>query len=894
MVQDLSFGAYVPETDPVERGREILAQANIDHAEFLNSEPIKKLFNGRKPEVRQIHLHLHTPKGSLLDGFARIDELMPLTERYGMPAVGVSDHGTMASHFDFYNAAKKAGLKPILGMEAYVTPNHSWKKADYNQTFYEMDPTNPELPLIHRLSAQEMKDQGFTNVIEIKDKEMLKKATVAVEKLLEIEARALAEQTGERLTATKLKKEITRLKTANTRAGNRFCVREKTHIRDLFEKRPYMNNHLLLIAKNKEGYRNMLKLCSMGFLEGFYFKPRVDYNQLRQYGRGIIATSACLGSDINQCLLNGLDQAAENLIKFYTGIFDEFYLELQPSELPEQHYVNRKLKEFSEKLDVPLIVTTDVHMLTHEEKPIHAAITTIGKSEDTSDISVYDSCYFMSTEEILGKGIPVEAVLNTMKVAAQCEVELDDADIKYPEFEVPEGYDFDSYLQNLASEALFRLSMTKDIDTEKYIERLNYELKVIKDKNISAYFLIVWDYINFARKNGILVGPGRGSAAGSLVSYLLRITNLDPIKYGLLFSRFINPERPGFPDVDTDFDYERRHEVIDYVIQKYGSERVSQIGTYGMLKTKSVLKDIGRGMGVDHNIINEINKFVPFFQGNSPSVEECIETVPEIAAFAEEHPELFEMAIKIQGMPRTSSTHACGILISPTDISQEIPLMRGKEGEAVSQYDGPTLEENGFIKFDFLGLKNLSVINVARQLILERHGIDIDPDELEPEDPEVFRTIQKGYTQGIFQLESTGMTKVFTGLEYVDFDSLIAGVSLYRPGPMQHIPEYQERANGFKDIEYFHDDAKDILESTFGIMIYQEQLMELSGVFAGYSPGAQDSLRKATGKKSQKVMNEVLPKLAQDVISKGYTTSTSEELVRLIEPFVGWNRPFAS
>lgn len=894
MVQDLSFGAFAPETDPVERGREILAQANIDHAEFLNSEPIKKMFNGKTPEVRQIHLHLHTPKGSLLDGFARIDDLMPLTEKYGMPAVGVSDHGTMASHFDFYHAAKDAGLKPILGMEAYVTPNHTWKKADFEQTFYEMDPVTPELPLIHRLTVEEMKEEGYTNVIEIKDKDMLKKAVQAVDSFLANEARRVAENNGETLTAAKLKKEITRLKTANTRTGYRFCVREKTHVRDLFATRPYNNNHLLLIAKNKEGYKNMLKLCSTGFLKGFYRKPRVDYNLLRKHGRGIIATSACLGSDINQCLLKNMDEVAENLVKFYCQVFDEFYLELQPSELPEQHYVNRRLKEISKKLDVPLIVTTDVHMLTHEEKPIHAAITAIGKSEDASDISVYDSCYFMSTEEILGKGIPVEAVLNTMRVAAQCDVNLDDTEIKYPEFEVPKGFDFDSYLRHLTSEALFKLSLTTNIDTEKYIERANYELDVIKQKNISAYFLIVWDYINFARKKGILVGPGRGSAAGSLVSYLLRITNLDPIKYGLLFSRFINPERPGFPDVDTDFDYERRHEVIEYVINKYGAERVSQIGTYGVLHTKSVLKDIGRGMGIDHTVINDINKFVPFFQGKSPSVEECIETVPEIAAFAQEHPQLFQMAIKVQGMPRTSSVHACGILISPTDISQEIPLMRGKEGEAVSQYDGPTLEENGFIKFDFLGLKNLSVINIARQLILERHGIDIDPDTLEPDDPAVFRTIQKGYTQGLFQLESSGMTKVFSGLDYVDFDSLVAGVSLYRPGPMQHIPEYQDRANGFKEVKYLHADAEEILESTFGIMIYQEQLMELSGVFAGYSPGAQDSLRKATGKKSQKVMDEVLPKLAEDVVANGYSQDTAEQLVSLIEPFVGWHRPFAS
>lgn len=519
---------YLEPAQPVvsdeEKGRQVILDNQAVIQTFLSQPHIQQLFQNFKdedgnpipPSLRQIHLHLHTPKGSLLDGFARIDDLMPLSREYGMPAVGVSEHGTMASHFDFYHAANEAGIKPIMGMEAYVTTNHKWKKPDFERVFYEMhNYGTPEEPLIHpklyHISSEEMQRGGYTNVIEIKDSTIQKLMARIVESRFIQEIKQEYIQREEKPPSQAIiKKEVTRRKTASTRQGLRFCVKEKTQVRDLFSWRPHNNNHLLLIARTQEGYSNMLKLCSTGFLEGFYYKPRLDHHLLKKHAKGLIATSACLGSDINQCLLLGRDRVAKNLIKFYHKIFDEFYLEIQPSEQPEQHYVNKRLKEFSKEMGIPLICTTDVHMLKKEEKALHATITTIGQSEDTDGISVYDSCYFMSTEEILGKGIPIEAVMNTMEVAAKCNVALADDSIKFPVYDVPKGETFDSYLKKLSTNALFYYALHHDIDIDAYMKRLNYELEVVAKKNISAYFIIVWDYIKFARGRGILVGPGRG------------------------------------------------------------------------------------------------------------------------------------------------------------------------------------------------------------------------------------------------------------------------------------------------------------------------------------------------------------------------------------------------
>jgi len=646
--------------------------------------------------------------------------------------------------------------------------------------------------------------------------------------------------------------------------------------------------HLLLIARTNEGYQNLLELTSRAYLEGFYRKPRADYKLLKKYGKGIIATTACLGGEVPQLIMQNRHKEAKTIIRFYQRCFDELYLEIQPSTMPEQILVNEVLKQWSVEMAIPLVATSDAHMLRKEEKPIHAALTTIGKSEDTSDISVYEHCYFMDAQEMMSFDIPQEALENAYAIAEKCTVDLELGDIKYPQFHVPEGYNYDTYLAQLSNTALFELAMNEDIDIAHYQARMNYELSVIADKGISAYMLIVWDYIKFAKDNDILVGPGRGSAAGSLVAYLLRITNLDPIKYDLLFERFLNPERNALPDVDTDFDYERRHEVIDYITQKYGADQVAQIGTFTTLSTKAAFKDIGRGLGIDHNLINEMNKLIPAKFGKVYSIEESLAEVPQLREYQQRYPQLFELGQKVEKLPRSSSIHACGILITPDPVFKAAPIMRGKNGETVTQYEGPTLEKLGYIKFDFLGLKNLSVINIARNLVKQNHGKDIDPDKLVPDDPKVFRLIKDGHTDGIFQLESDGMKKVFKGLNKVDFESMIAGVSLYRPGPMAFIPQYQNRANGIEEVSYSIPELQDILENTFGIAVYQEQIMQMTRVLGGYSAGEADGFRKAIGKKSDEVMQKVLPELHGRILENGYPETVADEVVAIIEPFVGY------
>lgn len=654
--------------------------------------------------------------------------------------------------------------------------------------------------------------------------------------------------------------------------------------------------HLLLIAKNNEGYQNLLEMTSRAYLEGFYFKPRTDYELIKKYGKGIIATTSCLGGEVPQLIRQGKYRAAKNIIRFYQECFDELYLEVQPSTMPEQILVNNVLMAWSKELDIPLVGTSDAHMLHKEEKSIHAALTVIGKSEDTSDISVYEHCYFMSAKEMLEFKIPEEALRNAQDIADRCNVTLEMGVTKYPKFDVPGGYTFDTYLARLANEALFDMALTKSIDIKKYQQRLRYELKIVQDKKISAYFLIVWDFVKFAKDNGILTGPGRGSAAGSLISYLLKITNIDPIKYDLMFERFINPERMSFPDIDMDFSYTRRHEVIEYLNKKYGAENVAQIGTFGTLSSKAALKDIGRGLGIDHHLINEMNKLIPVSQGKVLPIKDCLEQVPEIKEWERQYPKLFELAQKVESLPRTSSVHACGVLISDESIAASIPVSRSKEGGMVTQYEGPVLEKIGYIKFDILGLKNLSVIDIARDLVQKNHGVAVNVDNLEPTDPKVYELIRSGNTLGIFQIESEGMAKVFNGLNKVDFESLIAGISLYRPGPMAFIPQYQARANGSEDVSYAHPDFAKVLGNTFGILVYQEQLMRLSQVFGGFSEGESDTLRKATGKKSQAVMDKVLPELHARILSMGYAQDIADSIIKLVEPWVGYgfNRSHAA
>lgn len=482
------------------------------------------------------HLHLHTPEGSLLDGFCRIDPMIKLAKEFGMDSIGVSDHGTCFAHIQFYQKCKKAGLHPVLGMEGYIAPKKQWKKADFETINY----TDVAYRTKDELAALE--SEGYV-AFEKKKKDSF---------------------TKNKPTKPEHEEFLQKFKKANPeyfeslKKSHRWYLSGKQDDKQkrLFEWSPRIA-HLLMIAKNNEGYKNLIKLTSIGSLEGFYGKPRVDYHDIKKYGKGIIATSSCLGGTIPQLIRKGKMRVAKNHIKFYQRCFDEFYLEIQPSTMEEQQLVNSVLIQWSEELDIPLVATSDAHMLRPEDRPVHKAITSInkGKDDDESDIDVYEHCVFYSAQEMLDMGMPEQALINAYNIAHSCHVDLDDTTIKYPEFTVPEGYNFDTYLSHLANKGLVeKLAEGNFIGEnayqvfETYKKRLDYELEVIAKKGISAYMLIVWDYIDFAKRNGILVGPGRGSAAGSLVAYVLGITNLDPILYNLLFYRFINPERPGFPD----------------------------------------------------------------------------------------------------------------------------------------------------------------------------------------------------------------------------------------------------------------------------------------------------------------------------------------------------------
>lgn len=658
------------------------------------------------------HLHLHTPY-SLLDGFCRIDELIELAKSYGMDAVGVSDHGNCHAHIEFYKKCKAEGIHPILGMEGYITLNHRYKKAEQDAL------------------GVPARDRFFTT-----KKEMKKRKYKEVPELLMTDAEKEA-----------------------AAASSDTYVYNPEDKKESFKDFPDMG-HQLMLAKNQKGYENLVELSSISQLQGFYKKPRMDYKMLEQYGEGIIGTSSCLGGPIPQLIMRGDHQMAKRVARFFERVFDEFYFEVQPGEQPEQQLVNSVLYEWSVEMDIPLIATSDAHMLTQDELPIHRALTNIQKnkkSDDANDIDVYESCYFMSAQEMLDNGMPEQALQNAYDVAHRCQVELDIDSVHFPTFDIPTGYTLDSYLEHLVMGHFLDMALDSDvpIDVPLYQERIQEELDVIQSKGYSGYFLVVWDFINYARENGILVGPGRGSAAGSLVSYLIGIVNIDPIDYDLLFERFLNPERTALPDIDVDLEYSRFDEVLDYVTDKYGEDHVAHIGTFGTLQTRAALKDIGRGLGIDHNIINDITTHVKIVNGNVPNVEEALESSTELQEYNKTYPELFTMAASVLKMPRSNSIHASGILITPHSMVGNIPLKRGKGGEVVAQYDGDTLEDIGYIKFDLLRLKNLSVIDIARQLVEEHHGDIIHPDQLKPTDPKVFKLIQRGETDALFQIEST-------------------------------------------------------------------------------------------------------------------------------------------
>lgn len=717
-------------------------------------------------ENKFVHLHVHT-EYSLLDGLTVIDKVMDRAIDLGMNAIAITDHGSMFGVVDFYKAAKKKGIKPIIGCEVYTAPR-------------KMSDKDP----------QKDKNQG----------------------------------------------------------------------------------HLVLLAKNHEGYQNIIKLVSNGFLEGFYYKPRIDYDELSKYSSGIVCLSACLGGDIQRLLLQDQYESAKNLALQLKDMFEEdsFYLELQDHNMPEQKKVNSSLLKLSQETKIPLVATNDVHYINKEDAEAHDILLCIqtGKiKEDTQRMKFPNDEFYLKSPEEMSKifNFAPEAISNSVKIADICNVDFDFNTIHLPEYDAPENISKADYLRKLCFEGLN--NRYKDV-TEKLKNRLNRELSVIEEMGYVEYFLIVWDFIKYAKDNNIPVGPGRGSAAGSIVAYTLGITDVDPIKYSLIFERFLNPERVSMPDIDIDFCYERREEVIEYVKEKYGEDKVAQIITFGTMAARAAIRDVGRVINMPYNEVDKIAKQIPFAIGMT--IDKALEVSPEFKKMYEQDREskyLIDMAKRLEGMPRHASTHAAGVVISKKPLKEHVPLYV-HDDSSTTQFPMGTLEELGLLKMDFLGLRTLTVIKDALDLIQENHNMNIDFSSSEYDDKNVYHLISRGDTLGLFQLESAGMIQFLKELKPDSFEDIIAGISLYRPGPMDSIPRYIKNKNNPQNIEYMHKSLEPILDVTYGCMVYQEQVMQIVRDLAGYSYGRSDLVRRAMAKKKMDIMEEERKNFIHGIVNK--------------------------
>ena len=704
------------------------------------------------------HLHVHT-EYSLLDGAARIGDLVARAKELGMTSLAITDHGVMFGVIDFYRECKKQGIRPVIGCEVYTA------------------------------------------------------------------ARTLFDKDAER----------------DKRMG-----------------------HLVLLAKNNQGYKNLMKIVSEGYRHGFYYKPRIDKNVLRQYHEGLIALSACLAGEIPHRLLNGDYEGAKKEALEMLDIFGEgnFYLELQDQGLEEEARILPDMKRLHAETGIPFVATNDSHYVRQEDAVAQDILMCIqmGTTVDEENRMRFsnDQFYLKSEDEMrkIFASIP-EACDNTEKIAQQCDVTFTFGELHLPDFQAPEGLTKPEYLRKLCEKGLAeRYPEAEGEDLADLQERLNYELSTIENMGYVEYFLIVWDFINYAKENHIMVGPGRGSAAGSIVAYTLRITDIDPIKYGLIFERFLNPERVSMPDIDIDFCYERRGEVIDYVTRKYGEDKVSQIITFGTMKAKQAVRDVGRVLNVSYPETDAIAKAIPF--ALKMTIDKALEMSPELKAKYEGDEttrKVIDMARAIEGMPRHASTHAAGVVISRDSIDEYVPLYLADKGLS-TQFNMTTIEELGLLKMDFLGLRNLTIIRDALAMIEKDHGVKIDFSRMEYDDPKVYEIIAKGNTEGIFQLESGGMTQFMKNLKPDCFEDIVAGISLYRPGPMASIPTYIENKKHPHNIAYIHKSLEPILSVTYGCLVYQEQVMQIVRDLGGYSYGRSDLVRRAMSKKKMDVMLE--------------------------------------
>ena len=749
-----------------------------------------------------VHLHTHTHY-SLLDGLTKVDELIERAKELGMEAVAITDHGVMYGVIEFYQKAKKAGIKPIIGVEMYVTEN-----------MYDKRP--------------------------------------------------------------------------NTNGRNYY--------------------HLVLLAENNTGYKNLIKLVTAAHLEGFYYKPRIDRELLKQHSQGLIGLSGCLAGEIPSAILSRNDEKAKRLIVEYEKIFGKgnFFLELQyHPHLEEQAIVNKKLLEFSKELKVPLVATQDSHYPRSEDAHAHdilLAVQTGNQVDDKDRLTLRnDDFSFLAPDKMIEnfKEIP-EAIENTVKIAERCNVEIELGKIKLPEFPLPAGYDADSYLKKLAYEGLSARYGANISD--KIIARLEYELDVIKKTGFASYFLIVQDFVNWAKKQGIIVGPGRGSAAGSLVSYLLNITNIDPLKYDLIFERFLNPERVSMPDIDLDFDDTRRDEVFDYVKEKYGSDHFAQIITFGTMAARGGVRDAGRALGFSYDFCDRLAKLIPFNPNQNEKegfLRKCLDEIEELRQLYytdNDAKSIIDAAMRLEGVARHSSTHACAVVITPQPLAEYLPLQKDtSEGNVITQYEMHAVEELGLLKMDFLGLANLTIIGDTLRLVEQNHGIKIDIDKIPLDDKETFKLLREARTTGVFQLEGAGVRRYLKELKPSVFEDIAAMIALYRPGPMELIPEYIARKHGKKRIEYLHPKLEPVLKNTYGIMIFQEDLMAAVRALAGFTLSQADILRKAVGKKIKKLLQEQKDKVIQGCLDNGVSREIAEKFWQLIEPFdrYGFNKSHA-
>ncbi|AJY75988.1 DNA polymerase III subunit alpha [Paenibacillus beijingensis] len=665
--------------------------------------------------------------------------------------------------------------------------------------------------------------------------------------------------------------------------------------------------HLLLLAKNERGYRNLMKLISIGHLEGFHYKPRIDSAALREHADGLVCLSSCLTGEVSQHLLYDRKEEARAAALRYRDIFgDDFYLEIQDHGMTEQKKVALAMIELARETGIPLAATNDVHYLRQADAAVQEVLICIGTGTHVEDEGrmkmASDQMYLKSAEEMerLFRHAP-EALANTARIADKCELKLELGRAALPVYRpVPDGYTSAAYLERLCREGLRSRYETEPQWTadagfrERAEERLMYELSVIEKMGFSDYFLIVWDFIRFAHSRGIRTGPGRGSSAGSIVAYCLRITDVDPLKHKLLFERFLNPERISMPDIDIDFNDERRDEVIAYVVEKYGAEHVAQIITFGTMAARAAVRDVGRALNVPLGEVDKAAKLIPGQPGMT--LEAALRGVPQLREAAQRQPktgELIAMALKVEGMPRHASTHAAGVVISKEPLTHYVPLQAGSGGTPLTQYSMENVEAVGLLKMDFLGLRTLSIVERTLEWIRQSEGRQIDFQQEADDDPKTYAMLGRGETTGIFQLESAGMRRVLRELKPSVFEDIVSVLALYRPGPMEFIPNYIQCKHGLAEVEYPHPSLAPILSDTYGIIVYQEQIMQIASRMAGFSLGEADLLRRAVSKKKREVLDEQRAFFVKGSVRQGYTAEEADRVYDMIVRFADYGFPRA-